>query len=71
MKKILVLCLGLSLTACSSPAHHKQAVMYNPETKDTKECKIDPWATWQWEYKSNLAECVIAYEKIGYQRIDH
>ena len=67
MQSLLIL---IFFTACSSPAHHKVAVMQNPETKDIQKCEIDPWATWQWEYRNVLQQCVQGYKAAGYERID-
>jgi len=70
MKRIALLPVILMVASCSSPAHKKLAVMYNPETKDTKECAVDPWHTWQWEYENVIQQCVKGYEAAGYKRVD-
>jgi hypothetical protein len=61
-------------TATGNPSYdHKRVkgskliVLHNPETKDTKECKGDPWANWN-VYAATEA-CAQAYEKVGYQRV--
>lgn len=70
MKKLWIVCVALTLSACASPPSHKVAVMHNPATGDTQRCEIDPWATWQWQYKEVLAQCIKGYERSGYQRVD-
>lgn len=70
MRKAALALLPLVLTACSSPPHHRFAVLHHPETKQTVRCEVDPRTTWQWEYKRDLQNCVEAYEKVGFERVD-
>jgi len=71
MRKISICFIAvLLLSGCSASPKSKVAIMHNPETKDTKECKIDPWATWQWEYEKVLGQYIHGYEATGYQRVD-
>ena len=42
-------------------------ILQHPETKDTKECKGDPWANWN--VYAATEECAKAYESAGYVRI--
>lgn len=71
MRLLFISALPLFLAACASPAHHKQATMHNPDTGETQRCEIDPWASWQWNYKSELEQCINSYEAIGFERVDH
>ena len=71
MRKVLVLSAALALVGCASPAKNKVAIMYNPETKDTKECRVDGWTTWQWQYAEVLQQCINGYEQAGYRRVDN
>lgn len=43
-----------------------KVIMYNPETKDVKECSVDYWNNWPWEEERVIQACVEQYKKIEY-----
>lgn len=69
---VLMMGCVLLVSACGTirPPSEKIAVMYNPETKDTAQCTIDPHAAWQNQWAEIIGRCVRGYEKAGYIRVD-
>ena len=68
--KRLALAALVVLSACSRPASEKLAVMVHPETKQTAQCTVDPWHTWEWQYAEVIQQCVEGYERAGFKRVD-
>lgn len=68
MNKIAISSL-LCLLAAGCASTHSQAriaVLQNPETKQTVECKPDAWGT---NYSTQVNNCIAAYEKAGYKLV--
>jgi len=64
MKKALSLSfMALTLTGCFA-ATARVAVLQNPETKQTVECKITPVGGMNWT--AQVDNCIAAYQKAGY-----
>ena len=65
---ITLAALIASLAGCAAdPKNKTMVVLQHPTTKETKECKGDPWANWN-PYAATEA-CAAAYEKAGYVRM--
>ncbi len=64
-KGVTYLLLGccLALTACSSTTS-RYVVLQNPTTKQTVECRIDPWGDMR--FHKQIADCTNAYKQAGY-----
>lgn len=58
---VLVAC-ALSLVACGSVS--RVVVLQHPETKQTVECRVDPWG--HINRTLQVEDCVAAYKKAGY-----
>lgn len=71
MKKALTLCVALLLVGCANSPDELRAIMYNPETKDTKECVVDPWSAFPPQRPAILQQCVDGYVAAGYKRVDN
>jgi hypothetical protein len=56
------LVLLILLSACGNPA--RVVIMQNPETKQTVDCKVDPWG--HVNRTKQIDDCVEAYRKAGY-----
>lgn len=57
--------LSLALAGCAGPhAVH----LYNPETKATVACDVDPWTSWT--PGADNERCAKGYEKLGFKRVD-
>jgi hypothetical protein len=54
---------AVELTACG-PAN-RLVVLQNPETKQTVQCRVDPWGSFN--HTSQIENCVTAYKKAGYR----
>ena len=54
------------LQGCAS---HRQAsriaVLQNPETKQTVQCRVDPWG--DMNHARQVESCIYAYQKAGYK----
>ena len=61
MRVALLVCV-LSLVACGSVS--RVVVRQNPETKQTVECRVDPWG--HMNRTRQVEDCVVAYKKAGY-----
>lgn len=55
--------LLILLSACGNPA--RVVIMQHPETKQTVECKVDPWG--HVNRTKQIDDCVEAYRKAGYK----
>jgi hypothetical protein len=56
---LLVGCAGTSYGE-----HSRIAVLQNPETKQTVECRADPWG--DMNYRRQIDNCIKAYKGAGY-----
>jgi len=64
MKTVLplsIICCAL-LSACGAPS--RIVVLQQPETKQTVECKVDPWGSMN--YNLQIEKCILAYTQAGY-----
>ena len=57
------------LSACTSTSYSASriAVLQNPETKQTVQCKVDPWGGLN--FAIQVDNCIKAYEKAGYKKL--
>ena len=56
----------LILEGCAGSLQSSRiAVLQNPETKQTVQCKADPWG--DMNYKRQVDNCIDAYLKSGYK----
>jgi hypothetical protein len=62
-KIIFVLSLTIFITSCGSVT--RVVVLQNPETKQTVECRIDPWGSVN--RTAQIEDCITAYKKAGYK----
>ncbi len=53
---------ALSIVACGSVS--RVVVLRHPETKQTVECRVDPWGSMS--RTQQVEDCVVAYKKAGY-----
>jgi hypothetical protein len=53
----------LLLAACGSVS--RVVVLHNPQTKQTAECRVDPWGDVRRTHQ--IENCVEAYKKAGYE----
>ncbi|MEZ5759097.1 MAG: hypothetical protein R3D86_12825 [Emcibacteraceae bacterium] len=68
MKKVLVSLLLIATTAGCANGRKSIIVLQHPETKQTAECKGDPWNDLDpW---SAAEKCAKDYETAGYKRLD-
>lgn len=68
MKTTVIALLFTTLAGCGSmhgPA--RIAVLQNPETKQTVECRVDPWG--DMNRRRQIDNCIAAYEKAGYRLV--
>jgi hypothetical protein len=66
MKRCLLTFIVFILASCAgSPA--RIVIMQNPETKQTVECRVDPWGSLN--NKLQIDSCVNAYNKAGYKKL--
>jgi hypothetical protein len=64
-KTIFIATLALLSAACSVFVQQSRiAVLQNPETKQTVECKA-----WGSVYKNQVVNCIKVYQKVGYKLI--
>lgn len=70
MKKAvpLTVVVGIALAGCAATNHPARiAVLQNPETKQTVECRVDPWGSMS--YGLQVDNCIAAYQKAGYKLV--
>ena len=67
LKKWLLLIAGIALTSCASYSPARVVLMQNAETKQTAECKVDPWG--HINRKIQIDSCVDAYKQAGYVKL--
>ena len=61
MRGLLITCL-LAFPACG--AVDRVVVLQHLETKQTVECRVDPWGSL--DRIAQIAACIAAYQKAGY-----
>lgn len=65
MYRIAVISLVALLAGCAATNHPARiAVLQNPQTKQTVECRVNPWGSMN--YQAQVDNCVVAYKKAGY-----
>ena len=62
MKRVVAVFAMFLLAGCVSPS--SIVVLQQPETKQTVECKVDPWGSIS--NKRQIDKCVAAYKQAGY-----
>ena len=67
MKKWIFLIAVMTVTSCASYSPARIVVMQNSETKQTVECKVDPWG--HINRKIQVDSCVTSYEQAGYVKL--
>ena len=68
--QLLPLIALLVITGCSSTSSasaSRIAVLQNPETKQTVQCKVDPWGSLN--FAIQVDNCIKVYEKAGYKKV--
>lgn len=65
MKVALVILSVTLLAGCGMERPQRIAVLQNPETRQTVECRVDPWGSLN--YKGQVDECVATYQKAGFR----
>lgn len=61
----LLICLISLITGCAGKYNGARiAVLQNPQTKQTVECKVNPLISFT--FQSQVDTCVTAYKKAGY-----
>jgi len=55
------------LVGCSSNSTQRIAVLQNPETKQTVECRVNPWGSF--DRDGQITSCVNTYVKAGYVKL--
>lgn len=59
-----------SISACTANSAYTSsriAVLQNPETKQTVQCKADPWGSLN--FAGQIENCIKVYEKAGYKKV--
>lgn len=62
-----VLFISLLVCGCGSYSPSRVAVLQNPETKQTVECKVDPWGSIN--RRAQVDNCIETYQKAGYKLV--
>lgn len=68
LKNVLLPVVIPALVACGgyhNPA--RIAVLQNPETKQTVECRVDPWGSVN--RAAQVDNCIAVYQKAGYKLV--
>lgn len=64
MYRIAAFGLVALLVGCASTHNASRiAVLQNPQTKQTVECKVNPWGS---NYATQVDNCISTYKKAGY-----
>ena len=67
MKTITIIC-ALLLSGCyGTYSSARIAVLQNPETKQTVECKVEPWG--DMNTRRQVDNCIGVYQKAGYRLV--
>ena len=60
-------CVLSACTANSSYTSARIAVLQNPDTKQTVQCKADPWGSLN--FAAQVDNCIRVYETAGYKKV--
>lgn len=67
-KLIPITALALLAAGCAtSDQLSRVAVLQNPETKQTVECRVDQWGSF--DRKKQVDVCITTYQKAGYKLV--
>ncbi len=67
-KTALIAALGVLAAGCAtSDQLSRVAVLQNPETKQTVECRVDQWGSF--DRKKQVDICITTYQKAGYKLV--
>lgn len=67
-KTAFIAALALLGAGCAGTTHPARiAVLQNPETKQTVECRVDPWGSVN--YQRQVDNCIAVYQKAGYRLV--
>ena len=67
MIKYLMLAGVVLVGACGTYSPARIVIMQHPGTKQTAECKVDPWG--HINRKLQIDSCVLSYEQAGYKKV--
>jgi hypothetical protein len=67
MRIYLFFVVVFMLASCGTYSPARIVVLQHPETRQTVECKVDPWG--HINRKLQIDSCVDAYNKAGYQKL--
>lgn len=68
LSNFLPIALPAILAGCASTGSAARiAVLQNPETKQTVECRVDPWGSLN--FKLQVDNCIRVYQKAGYKLV--
>ncbi len=59
--------LNVLLSACGTASPSRVVVLQHPETKQTVECRVDPWG--HVVRSKQIDDCVTAYSQAGYSPV--
>jgi len=62
MKRVIGIAALVALAGCVSPS--RVVVLQQPETKQTVECRVNPWGSIS--NANQINKCVYAYKQAGY-----
>jgi hypothetical protein len=63
MKRLVV--LAVALTGCATGSPSRIVVLQQLVTKQTVQCKVDPWGSM--DFSAQVDKCVGVYKKAGYE----
>ena len=63
----LALAAALVVGCATSEQLSRVAVLQNPETKQTVECRVDQWGSF--DRKKQVDICIATYQKAGYKLV--
>ena len=65
MKKIAIGLFVIFLAGCANPKYlARVAVLQNPQTKQTVECRVNPLGSF--DHEAQIDNCITVYKKAGY-----
>lgn len=68
MRFVLLIAFAVTASGCAvSDNLSRVAVLQNPETKQTVECRVDPWG--HIDRKKQVDVCIATYQKAGYKLV--
>lgn len=67
MRRCLILIAVMLLSACGTYSPARVVVMQHPETKQTVECRVDPWG--HIDRQLQIDSCIKSYEQAGYKKV--